>query len=357
MSKPIIIDGSTGEGGGSILRVSAGLAFIKNKTLIINNIRKNRKQPGLRLQHLVGIQTLTELAGGCSNQLQVGSTEVELTPGKSWKDKLDIHIRTAGNIGLLTQTLHNALIDPSTSKREFEFHVYGGGTYGKYAPGTEFLNNVTYQIFKNLGYLVNINVLKHGFYPKGGAEAIIQIKSANSRLDYNPYYKEERGELESIQGIIHIDENLKKSNVAERISSSIKNLVDPHLSRGIEIKIITKYHNCLSVGVGIDMWCNYSNAIILGTGTILGERGISSEKIGKKVALSINSILSSNFTIDEYTSDQIIPFLSLVEENSKFRLNNISSHFETNLNLIQQIIPRKWKIEKQNNDYIFEYIE
>ena len=52
------IDGSFGEGGGAILRLSAGYSVLFNKPLRIKNIRANRPKPGLRLQHLLGLKPL-----------------------------------------------------------------------------------------------------------------------------------------------------------------------------------------------------------------------------------------------------------------------------------------------------------
>jgi len=49
MTEYIEIDGSFGEGGGSILRLSAGYSVLFNQPIIISNIRANRPTPGLRL--------------------------------------------------------------------------------------------------------------------------------------------------------------------------------------------------------------------------------------------------------------------------------------------------------------------
>ena len=51
-SEFIVIDGSFGEGGGSILRLGAGFYVLFKRPIRIKNIRANRPKPGLRLQHL-----------------------------------------------------------------------------------------------------------------------------------------------------------------------------------------------------------------------------------------------------------------------------------------------------------------
>ena len=55
------IDGSLGEGGGAIVRIGAGFSILFKRPIRIKNIRANRPKPGLRMQHFIGLKTLSEL--------------------------------------------------------------------------------------------------------------------------------------------------------------------------------------------------------------------------------------------------------------------------------------------------------
>ena len=65
----LIIDGSYGEGGGQIIRTAVTLSAITKVPIRIINIRAGRSRPGLRPQHLKGIQLLRLKNGGPSNAM------------------------------------------------------------------------------------------------------------------------------------------------------------------------------------------------------------------------------------------------------------------------------------------------
>jgi len=76
----IEIDGSYGEGGGQILRTALALSAVTQKPCYIFNIRKNRKNPGLQTQHLVGIRALANLFNARLEEDKIGSKEIIFKP-------------------------------------------------------------------------------------------------------------------------------------------------------------------------------------------------------------------------------------------------------------------------------------
>ena len=96
----INIDGSYLEGGGSIARIALALSTIKQKAFQIDNIRKNRPQPGLKNQHLFCVKALEELCNASVDGASLGSTSLKYIPGKINAKNLEIDIETAGSISL-----------------------------------------------------------------------------------------------------------------------------------------------------------------------------------------------------------------------------------------------------------------
>jgi hypothetical protein len=61
----VVVDGSTMEGGGQVLRLSCALGAICGLPLRVHSIRAKRPRPGLAAQHLTGLRLLEgAFAGG-----------------------------------------------------------------------------------------------------------------------------------------------------------------------------------------------------------------------------------------------------------------------------------------------------
>jgi RNA 3'-terminal phosphate cyclase len=76
----IEIDGSHGEGGGALLRISAALSALALESIHITNIRANRPKTGLMPQHLNAIKAVANLSDAHVKGLEIGSEEIFFYP-------------------------------------------------------------------------------------------------------------------------------------------------------------------------------------------------------------------------------------------------------------------------------------
>ncbi|MFW9819993.1 MAG: RNA 3'-terminal phosphate cyclase [Candidatus Thorarchaeota archaeon] len=348
------IDGSFGEGGGAILRLGAAYSTLFKRPIRIKNIRANRPKPGLRLQHLLGLKTLAEVSKSSLSPCEVGSKEISLVPNtkNDVKSVLKLNVSTAASIGLLLQPVQIACLG-FRKPDKIEIQVSGGGTFGKWAPSVNYLQEVTYKVFGRSGLKIDIEIQKHGFYPKGGAKLKCVIHPSKAVL--KPIILTELGNLDLIQGEIIITNHLRRNR--DNIGLRIKKSIQKELKRNIKIETDIKYTwvDSISPGVGASLWAHSDNGAIISTGTFLGEKNLSSEKLGFIVAKELLKYIQNDIPIDNYLSDQLIPLMSYVEKTSRIKVSEITRHTQTNLDLIKLFNNREYEINKQENYSIISF--
>lgn len=164
----ILIDGSKGSAGGQVLRSSLGLSALTQQSFKITNIRANRPNPGLREQHLQAVRAVKKLCNADVEGDALYSKELIFKPNKITKKNLKIKVGTAGSTALILQTLFLASL-----KHNLSIRIEGGGSWNLHAPSVAYLQHV----FLNLLQLdVNLNVIREGFYPKGGGRSRSKYK-------------------------------------------------------------------------------------------------------------------------------------------------------------------------------------
>ena len=348
------IDGSFGEGGGAILRLSAAYSVLFKRPIIIKNIRANRPKPGLRLQHLLGLKTLTELSNSSLSPCRVGSEEISIIPNYKHEVKSNIHIdiSTAASIGLLLQPIQIASLGFKKSEK-IKIFLKGGGTFGKWAPSVNYLKEVTYKLFEKSGLKIDIDILKHGFYPKGGAQLKCVIYPSKEII--KPINLIELGNVNLIQGEITITNQLKRNrdNIGLRIQKSIQQQIRKNLNIKTDIK--HTWVDSISLGVGVSLWAHSDTGAIISTGTFLGEKKLSSEKLGYIVAQEMIDYIQNEIPVDKYLSDQLVPLMGYVRKPSSIKVSEITSHTRTNLELIKLFTNREYKISKHDNYHIITF--
>jgi len=329
----IFIDGS--EGWGQVLRTAISLSALTLKPVKVTNIRASRPRPGLMPQHLMGIKVAAEFCDAQVLGLQFGSLEVEFSPRKLNVEDKTIDIGTAGSIPLILQTLTPLL---TFADKEIVLEIIGG-TAGLGSPTIEYLKNVTFPILSKLGLaLPEIEVLKQGFYPKGGGRVKITFQPAKSLSSIsllNP------GEIQSIKEI-SIAGSLPES-VAVRQAEAAKNVLSKITKN---IQTYSESVNTYSQGTSITLWAETENSI-LGADNI-GKRGVRAEDIGREAAEELLKSIQSKAALDKHMSDQILPFLALAQGKSSITVEEITQHCISNISVCEKILGCKFSVDKTN---------
>jgi len=327
------IDGAFGSGGGQILRTATALAVVTKKPCHVFNIRAKRPKPGLMPQHLLGIQALAKLCNGSLEGDDLGSKEIKFYPEETYRDRISVNIPTAGSITLVLQTLiPPALFAPEPVKITFD----GGATDTFFSPSIDHFRYVFLKILEMMGAKVEINILRRGYYPEGGAKVEVTIspsKLKNLNLT-------ERGSLKSITVISGASNFLKEKKVAERQIAGVREILGK-LKLPTEEKV--EYYDTCCPGSQICLIAEFENTMIGADN--LGKLGKRAEDVGKEAALELLKEQKSETCLDKHLADQILPFFAMAKNCSRVTVSEITNHCKTNIWVIEKFIEGKFEIK------------
>ncbi len=332
----IEIDGATLEGGGQILRTSVALSAITGKPCRIFNIRAKRKNPGLQTQHLESVKATAKLCDAHVKGASIGSTQLEFIPKKIRSGNISINIPTAGSVGLVLQPLMIAALH---ADMEVRIKIKGGATNGKWAMPANYAKHVLLPLLGKIGYKAEMEILRYGYYPVGGAEVSLSIEPA----DLSPVNLTETGKIVSIKGISHAAKSLEKNSVAERQQKVARKMIFDEL--GIVPEIEVKYADSACPGSAIDLFATTENSFLGSEG--LGERGKRAEDVGREAAEKLVKYIQSQSLLDEHAEDQLIPYMALAGK-SRIKVFSISNHTRTNIWVTEKFLDVKFSTDEDS---------
>lgn len=336
MSNQIEIDGSNGSGGGQIIRTAVALSAITKKSCRIFNIRKKREKSGLAKQHLTGIQALSQLCNAKLEGDYLGSEEIIFSPlgeNKESPEQIKIKIETAGSITLVLQALIPTVLLLS---RPLKIIFEGGATDTFFSPTIDYFRYVFLNILRKMGLEIEINIIKRGYYPEGGAKAEITIhpsKPEKMNLD-------ERGNLKKILIFSGASELLQDKKTAERQLAGTREILNK-LNLPVEEKI--GYYQTQCPGSQICLAAEFENTIIGVDG--LGKLGKRAEDLGRETALEMLEEQKTEACLDKFLGDQILPYLALSSKKSRATVSKITGHCKTNMEVIEKFVDGKFEIK------------
>uniref|UniRef100_A0A8C0XAG2 RNA 3'-terminal phosphate cyclase n=1 Tax=Castor canadensis TaxID=51338 RepID=A0A8C0XAG2_CASCN len=324
------VDGGIMEGGGQILRVSTALSCLLGLPLRVQKIRAGRSTPGLRPQHLSGLEMVRDLCDGQLDGAEIGSTEITFTPEKIKGGIHTADTKTAGSVCLLMQvSMPCVLFAASPSELRLK-----GGTNAEMAPQIDYTVMVFKPIVEKFGFRFNCDIKMRGYYPKGGGEVIIQMSPVKQ---LNPINLTDRGSVTKIHGRAFVAGVLPFKVAKDMAAAAV---------RCIRKEVRDLYVNIQPVQEPKDQAFGNGNGIIiiaetstgcLFAGSSLGKRGVSADKVGIEAAEMLLANLRHGGTVDEYLQDQLIIFMALANGVSRIKTGPVTLHTQTAIHFAEQL--------------------
>ncbi|KPJ68532.1 MAG: hypothetical protein AMJ43_00185 [Coxiella sp. DG_40] len=320
----VFIDGSTGEGGGQILRTSLALTCITGKALHIENIRSSRRNPGLAKQHLSCVQAACQICNGKCQGDTLGSGVLDFQPGAVRSGNFHFDIGTAGSATLVVQTLLPALFlvdKPSTI-------AVTGGTHNPLAPPFDFICETFLPAIETAGFYGNCKLIKHGFFPAGGGKITFEIQPWKKKPQHiiNLCKQSEqfqiRARIYTAKLPAHIAERQWKLLLQSDLN--IQNI--DH----IEVRDSDGPGNCAMIRL-----CAADHTTVF---TAFGMKGKPSRDVISEVVYFAKDFLASGAAVDRFLADQLLIYMAL-SQGGYFTTNELSSHLLTNIEIIKKFLP------------------
>lgn len=332
----VFIDGSTGEGGGQILRTSLALSCITGRDLHIENIRAGRRNPGLAKQHLSCVEAACQICNGRAKGATRGSMVLDFRPGPVQSGDFDFDIGSAGSATLVIQTVLPALFlagEPSMV-------TVTGGTHNPMAPPFDFLFETFLPAIGEGGFRGGCKLIKHGFYPAGGGKIAFEVRPREKRS----------------QGIINLCEASGKFQIKSRIYTAKlplhiaqrqeklleKSGLDIQDIKHIEVTDSDGPGNCAMIRI-----CDNERTTVF---TAFGMRGKPSQEVVSEVVSLAEDFLASGAAIDHFLADQLLTYMALSKAGC-YTTNKLSTHLLTNVEIIKKFLDVDFGIEENGPLY------
>ena len=329
MTDFLIIDGSYGEGGGQILRSTLSLAIIAGRPVRIENLRANRKKPGLAAQHLTSVQAAAMLCDAEVKGAELGSQTLQFIPRKPVRAGdyfLDVaQAREGGSAGSVMLVLQTLLLPLALASGDSTV-ILRGGTHVDMSPSYDYVHDVWLPTLARMGVRAELSLVRSGWFPVGRGEVRLRITGPAELL---PLHLEHRGSLRAVTGRA-LAANLP-AHICERMASRARDLL---VQAGMAAEIEAAVLEAACPGAGLYLTAHYENS--LAGFSAQGKRGKPAEQVAEEACSALLRHYRSGMALEPHLADQLILPAALCRGESIFGVERISPHLVTNAWVVER---------------------
>lgn len=318
----LVINGASGEGGGQILRTALALSLVTGQPFRIEQIRANRKRPGLRPQHLTAVNAAAQVGEAEVQGDRLGSQTLVFIPRGVHPGVYHFEIGTAGSCTLVLQTILPAL---SCAQESSELTLEGG-THNPLAPSFEFLAEAFLPLLAQMGTQVTVCLDRPGFYPAGGGKIRVVVMPV---VQLSPLELLTRGMIMRQMGHAIV------ANLPAHIGERELKIVRQRLgwpSRDLMLEEVPQSHGPGNV-LTLTLACEHITEVFTG----FGERGVPAERVAGRAVDEVQEYLQADVPVGRHLADQLILPLALAGKGI-FRTLTPTPHTLTNIDVVKQFL-------------------
>ena len=333
----IVLDGSSGEGGGQILRTALSLATITGKSFRVHRIRANRIKPGLRPQHREAARAAARLCDAEVEGCEVGSSRLVFRPRtRAAPGTHSFDIGTAGSAPLLFQTLCFPLA-LAGGRSELTLR---GGTHQQYSPTFHYLALVWAPAMARLGFGFALEMQEAGFYPEGGGVITATIDPAHAMPPLDLRHRGTLGEVQAVAMVGGLSSEIS-DRMAARASRALRDIgvladttrvpVPARISAGAHLLVVASFERARA-----------------GCGAV-GDRTTAPERVADEAVKEMQAFLAGGAAVDRHLADQLLLPAALgaagllqpppgVVPSTRYTVAAVTKHLTTNAEVIRRFL-------------------
>lgn len=186
----------------------------------------------------LGLELVRDISKAKVTGAEIGSTEVQFYPNSLVGGTFKSIVRTAGSISLLLQVALPCTFFANSDSTL----ILQGGTNAEMAPQIDYTTEVFRPILEKFGTTFDFDLVRRGYFPKGGGEVVINVKPVKQ---INSVEILTQGEITALYGWSFVAGTLPV-HVAQRMADSAINKLKSVFSN-IDIE---RYKESADVAVG-----------------------------------------------------------------------------------------------------------
>jgi RNA 3'-terminal phosphate cyclase (ATP) len=335
---PLVIDGSHGEGGASLVRTALALASITQQPMRIVNIRMDARKPGLSTEDLLALRSFASICGAQVIGGELGEKSLSFIPTRKPKglnQELDFPAGTDGGHANAIVVM-NGLLPVLAKTGVYSTISCQGETYGNNVLSYDYFNNVTLCALRKLGLYAYCDLATAGFGVGSRGEVSLEVEPSAIQGVQWP----DRGRLVAVRAVVVAGE--LPAEVADRGVKHLGRLAF-YANLAIEAEAVTVKSK--TPGAYATVWAEFERGF--GGATAMGARGVRMEAVVQNAFESFSEWFQTDATVDPYLADQLLLSAALAEGETNFKVSRLTQRFLTVAWVIKQFIPLHITIKGQ----------
>lgn len=310
--------------------MAIGLSIITQKPCRIFGADEAGKE--LKKEDFIIANAMARLCGGRLETKETAKGEITFYPDEIFEEHFTLSVPAATDCAHLLEVF---VLPLAFRQKQITIHLKGGASDIISSSTFCYFQFVFLKTMEKIGVKAEVNLLKRGYYPAGGAEIELKILAAAPAV----INLKSRGVLKKITIFSGASESLKSKKTAERQARAAKDILKK-LNLPLEEKI--EYSPTFSPGSYICLVAEFEKTVI--GKDYLAKMGERAEEIGAATAIGLLKEAKNSAAIDEYMGKRILPYLAAAKKSAMA----IAATPETaqNCHLIEQFIAGRFEIKE-----------